>query len=149
VLPFQHLHSHLAPALRQDTQQPSAVSSSGVLQTLQQPCFNRSSFTGTSACTETSKHLLRTPWPAPPLPRLYIRVSLHYTGSFFLLQLSLATTCPFDCRINSLTPKLNPSEQRSLPRFFTGDFKAAHSTGRPDALSNLSKPSGFFMYHQV
>jgi len=25
--------------------------------------------------------------------------------------------------VNPLTPELNPAEQRSLPRFFTGDFK--------------------------
>jgi hypothetical protein len=32
-------------------------------------------------------------------------------------------------RTNPLTPELNPSEQRSLPRFFTGDFKAGSLKG--------------------
>jgi hypothetical protein len=47
----------------------------------------------------------------------YYRLCVNLWARFMVLQTGLG-----DCMPNPVTPELNPSAQRCLTKFFTGDF---------------------------
>jgi hypothetical protein len=57
--------------------------------------------------------------------RNFLLFPAHYILSFLIIRTSLApsfySALPANS-VNPLTPELNPSAQRCLTRFFTGDF---------------------------